>query len=139
MLFRQRVTLAEQPIAGRILIGASGPFAVYVNGQSAARGSGERAQKLVGQSISLTEGWIAGENTVLVSVLGSGESDWLRAECYVNEGTPAQREFHTGTPWEVWCDEAWLSGAPSAFIAESEKRELHHPVTLPPASAELSK
>ena len=123
MLFRQRLTLAEQPIAGRILIGASGPFAVYVNGQLAARSSGERAQKLVGQPISLKEGWFAGENTVLISVLGSGESDWLRAECYVNEGTPTQREFHTGTPWEVWCDEAWLSGAPSAFIAESEKRE----------------
>ena len=123
MLFRQRLTLAEQPTAGRILIGASGPFAVYVNGQLSARGSGERAQKLVGQSISLTGGWIVGENTVLISVLGSGESDWLRAECYVNEGAPTQREFHTGTPWEVWCDEAWLSGAPSAFIAENEKRE----------------
>ena len=121
MLFRQRVTLAEQPTDGRMLIGASGPFAVYVNGQLAARGSGERAQKLVGQSISLTEGWIVGENTVLISVMGSGESDWLRAECYINEGTSTQREFHTGTLWQVWCDEAWLSGAPSAFIAAREK------------------
>ena len=80
MLFRQRVVLAEEPTAGRMLIGASGPFSVYVNGQLAARGSGERAQKLVGQSIDLTQGWTQGENTVLIAVLGSGESDWLRAE-----------------------------------------------------------
>ena len=123
MLFRQRVVLAEEPTAGRMLIGASGPFSVYVNGQLAARGSGERAQKLVGQSIDLTQGWTQGENTVLIAVLGSGESDWLRAECYVDEGLSTQREFHTGTPWEVWCDPAWLSGTPSAFIAESEKGE----------------
>ncbi|MEE2628492.1 MAG: hypothetical protein VX670_08395 [Candidatus Latescibacterota bacterium] len=123
MLFRQRVVLAEELTAGRMLIGASGPFSVYVNGQLAARGSGERAQKLVGQSVDLTQGWTQGENTVLIAVLGSGESDWLRAECYVDEGLSTQREFHTGTPWEVWCDQAWLSGTPSAFIAESEKGE----------------
>lgn len=123
MLFRQRLILDEKPTAGRMLIGASGPFSVYVNGRLVTRGSGQLAQKMVGLSIDLSEGWIAGENTVIIAVLGSGESDWLRADCYLNMGAAAQREFHTGTPWEVWCDEAWLSGTPCAFIAARAKSE----------------
>ena len=121
-LFRQRLTLSAESSEGHVLAAASGPFAVYVNGELTGRGSGgDLAQGAVWERVDIGR-WLAeGENTVLIAVLGTTAGDWLRAECSAVGRDGKRREFHTGTPWQVWCDDAWQRGAVCAYIAPQAK------------------
>ncbi len=102
---------------------ASGAFAVYVNGELAGRGSGGAlARGAVWERVDIGSWLAVGENTVLIAVLGTGVGDWLRAECSAVGRDGKRREFHTGTPWQVGCDDAWQRGAVCAYIAARAKR-----------------
>ncbi len=110
-----------------MLAAASGPFSVYINGHLAGRGLGGRATSVaVWERFDIGALLHEGENAVVVSALGSGAGDWLRCECEIVAGDGRSRELHSGTPWQVWRDDAWQVGgmAPvqAAYLAAREKR-----------------
>jgi tetratricopeptide (TPR) repeat protein len=109
-----------------MLAAASGPFAVYVNGHLAGRGLGSRETPVaVWEHFAMGTLLHEGENVILISVLGSGAGDWLRCECEIAGDDGRSRELHSGTPWQVWRDDAWQRGglAPvaAAYLAARGK------------------
>jgi len=128
LLFRQRLNSSAAIDSAYLLAAASGPLAVYINGHLAGRGLGATAAPVaVWERFDIGSLLQEGENTVLVSVLGTGDGDWLRVECEMVGEDGRRRELHSGTPWQVWRDDAWQLGglAPveAAYLAVREKRE----------------
>ncbi len=119
VLFRQRLNLSAAVEGAVLRVAASGPFAVYINGQLVGRGLGAVATPTaVWEGLAVDELLVVGENTVLISALGVGMGDWLRVECEITCGDGSVREMHSGTPWQTWRNDAWQSGG-SAPLADS--------------------
>jgi hypothetical protein len=127
LLFRQRLNSSSAIDSAQMLAAASGPFAVYINGHLVGRGLGAAvAPVAVWECFDIGSFLCEEENTVIVSVLGKGDGDWLRVECEMVGGDGRRRELHSGTPWQVWRDDAWQIGglAPvgAAYLGAREKR-----------------
>ena len=100
--------LTSAAAKGLLRCAASGPYEVYLNGERVGRGVGPAvAEVAMWEQFALDAALREGENVLLVFAIGSGTTDWFRAEGKIERSDGAEQVLYTGAPWQVQPADAW--------------------------------
>ena len=113
--------LSSAVAKGLLRCAASGPYAVYLNGERVGRGLGPAvAEVAMWEQFALDAALREGENVLLVFAIGCGVADWFRAEGKIERSDGAEQVLYTGAPWQVQPADAWGAASYVAALAPAE-------------------